>query len=125
MKSTVAVLNDERNVLISLRMALEAEGYEARTYSDGPSALEALAAHPADLAILNGHMPGMHGVELFLRLRQHSDMPVIFLSAHAEEIERQLSNSGVTADDYVELPFSQRELVERVAARLSARSAQP
>ena len=124
MKSTVAIVNDERNILISLRMALEAAGYEVRTYSDGLSALEALMAQPADLAILNGHMPRMHGVELFRRLRQLSDMPVIFLSAHAEEIESQLADSAMTAEDFVELPFSQRRLVERVKVRLSARAAQ-
>lgn len=124
MKSTVAIVNDERNILISLRMALESEGYEVRTYSDVLSALEALMAHPADLAILNGRMPRMHGVELFRRLRQLSALPIIFLSAQAEEIESQLANSGVTADDYIQMPFSQRRLVERVAARLSARAAQ-
>jgi two-component system, OmpR family, response regulator ChvI len=119
MKATVAVVNDERNILISLRMALQAEGYEVRTYIEPLEALEHLTADPADLAILNGHMPRMHGVELFRLLRKHSDMPVMFLSAQADEIERQLRTSGTPAVDYVHLPFSQRRLLERVAALLS------
>jgi two-component system response regulator ChvI len=122
-KQTIAVVNDERNILISLRLALENLGYNVRTYSDPFVALDELTARPPDLAILNGRMPRMHGIELFRRLREHSDTPVIFLSGSAEEIGETLRAPDMTADDYIQIPFSQRHLLERVAARLSAPSA--
>src|SRR6267154_994306 len=77
MKSTIALVDDERNILTSLGMALEAEGYKVRTYSDGAAALEALTEEPVDLAILDIKMPRMDGLELLRRLRQQTDMPVI------------------------------------------------
>jgi two-component system, OmpR family, response regulator ChvI len=122
-KQTIAVVNDERNILISLRLALENLGYNVRTYRDPLTALQELTARPADLAILNGRMPHMHGIELFRRLREHSDLPVIFLSASAEEIGETLRAPDMTADDYIQIPFSQRHLIERVAVRLSVPSA--
>ena len=86
-KSTIALVDDERNILTSLGMALEAEGYKVRTYNDGAAALEALAEEPADLAILDIKMPRMDGMELLRRLRQLTDMPVIFLTSKDEEID--------------------------------------
>src|SRR5262245_46964017 len=86
-KSTIAVVDDEPNILKPLRMALEAEGYKVRTYSDGASALEALTEEPADLGIFDIKMPRMDGMELLRRLRQQSDMPVIFLTSKDEEID--------------------------------------
>src|SRR5204863_3791024 len=80
-KSTIALVDDERNILTSLGMALEAEGYKVRTYSDGAAALEALTEEPVDLAILDTKMPRMDGLELLRRLRQQTDMPVIFLTS--------------------------------------------
>jgi CheY-like chemotaxis protein len=79
-KSTIALVDDERNILTSLGMALEAEGYKVRTYSDGAAALEALSEEPVDLAILDIKMPRMDGMELLRRLRQQTGMPVIFTS---------------------------------------------
>ena len=76
-KSTICLVDDERNILTSLCMALEAEGYRVRTYSDGVAALEGLTEEPADLAILDIKMPRMDGMELLRRLRQQTDMPVI------------------------------------------------
>jgi two-component system, OmpR family, response regulator ChvI len=116
-KSTVALVDDERNILTSLGMALEAEGYKVRTYSDGQSALEALTEDPADLAILDIKMPRMDGMELLRRLRQLTDMPVIFLTSKDEEID-QLFGLKMGADDYISKPFSQRLVVERVKAVL-------
>ena len=116
-KSTIALVDDERNILTSLGMALEAEGYKVRTYSDGAAALEALTEEPADLAILDIKMPRMDGMELLRRLRQQTDMPVIFLTSKDEEID-ELFGLKMGADDYIAKPFSQRLVVERVKAVL-------
>ncbi len=116
-KSTIALVDDERNILTSLRMALEAEGYKVRTYNDGAAALEALTEDPADLGIFDIKMPRMDGMELLRRVRQQSDMPVIFLTSKDEEID-ELFGLKMGADDYVAKPFSQRLVVERVKAIL-------
>jgi two-component system response regulator ChvI len=116
-KSTIALVDDERNILTSLRMALEAEGYKVRTYNDGASALEALTEDPADLGIFDIKMPRMDGMELLRRVRQQSDMPVIFLTSKDEEID-ELFGLKMGADDYIAKPFSQRLIVERVKAVL-------
>jgi two-component system response regulator ChvI len=113
MKSTIALVDDERNILTSLGMALEAKGYKVRTYSDGAAALEALTEEPVDLAILDIKMPRMDGLELLRRLRQQTDMPVIFLTSKEGEID-ELFGLKLGADDYIAKPFSQRLLVERV-----------
>ena len=122
-KSTIALVDDERNILTSLGMALEAEGYKVRTYSDGAAALEALSEEPVDLAILDIKMPRMDGMELLRRLRQQTDMPVIFLTSKDEEID-ELFGLKMGADDYIAKPFSQRLVVERVKAVLRRFSAQ-
>src|SRR6516225_1044580 len=116
-KSTIALVDDERNILTSLGMALEAEGYKVRTYGDGAAALKALSEEPADLAILDIKMPRMDGMELLRRLRQLTDMPVIFLTSKDEEID-ELFGLKMGADDYIAKPFSQRLVVERVKAVL-------
>ena len=118
-KSTIALVDDERNILTSLRMALEAEGYKVRTYGDGVSALEALAEEPADLGIFDIKMPRMDGMELLRRVRQQSEMPVIFLTSKDEEID-ELFGLKMGADDYIAKPFSQRLIVERVKAVCAA-----
>jgi two-component system, OmpR family, response regulator ChvI len=116
-KSTIVLVDDERNILTSLRLALEAEGYKVRTYNDGVSALEALTEEPADLGIFDIKMPRMDGMELLRRVRQQSDMPVIFLTSKDEEID-ELFGLKMGADDYIAKPFSQRLIVERVKAVL-------
>jgi two-component system response regulator ChvI len=115
--SNIALVDDDRNILTSLRVALEAEGYKVRTYNDGVSALEGLAEVPADLGIFDVKMPRMDGMELLRKIRQQSDMPVIFLTSKDEEID-QLFGLKMGADDYISKPFSQRLLVERVRAIL-------
>jgi len=115
--STVVLVDDDRNILNSLRMALEAEGYKIRTYNDGAAALEGLTEAKADLGIFDIKMPKMDGMELLRRLRQGSDMPVIFLTSKDEEID-ELFGLKMGADDYIGKPFSQRLLVERVKAIL-------
>jgi two-component system, OmpR family, response regulator ChvI len=119
---TIALVDDDRNILTSLRMALESEGYNTQTYNDGSSALEGLTGNPPDLAILDIKMPRMDGMELLRRLRQMSEMPVIFLTSKDEEID-ELFGLKMGADDYIRKPFSQRLLVERVKVVL--RRAQP
>ena len=116
-KSTIALVDDERNILTSLRMALEAEGYKVRTYNDGVSALEALSEDPADLGIFDIKMPRMDGMELLRRVRQRSDMPVIFLTSKDEELD-ELMGLRLGADDYITKPFSQRLVLERIRALL-------
>ena len=114
---TIALVDDDRNILTSLRMLLEAEGYKTQTYNDGASALDGLAENPPDLAILDIKMPRMDGMELLRRLRQRSELPVIFLTSKDEEID-ELFGLKMGADDFIRKPFPQRLLVERVKAVL-------
>ncbi len=114
---TVALVDDDRNILTSVSIALEAEGYRTMTYSDGASALDGFKTSPPDLAILDIKMPRMDGMELLRRLRQKSDMPVIFLTSKEEEID-ELFGLKMGADDFIRKPFSQRLLVERVKTLL-------
>ncbi len=115
--ATIALVDDDKNILTSVSMLLEQEGYHVKTYSDGAAALTALAAAPPDLAILDIKMPRMDGLELLRRLRQTADMPVIFLTSKDEEID-ELMGLNAGADDYIRKPFSQRLLLERVKAVL-------
>ena len=114
---TIALVDDDRNILTSVSIALEAEGYKVETYTDGASALEGLLARPPQLAIFDIKMPRMDGMELLRRLRQKSDLPVIFLTSKDEEID-ELFGLKMGADDFITKPFSQRLLVERVKAIL-------
>jgi two-component system, OmpR family, response regulator ChvI len=121
---TIALVDDDRNILTSVSIALEAEGYRIVAYTDGASALDGFGTSPPDLAILDIKMPRMDGMELLRRLRQKSDMPVIFLTSKEEEID-ELFALKMGADDFVRKPFSQRLLVERVKAlirRVTARA---
>jgi two-component system, OmpR family, response regulator ChvI len=114
---TIALVDDDRNILTSVSIALEAEGYKVETYTDGASALDGLLARPPHLGIFDIKMPRMDGMELLRRLRQKSDMPVIFLTSKDEEID-ELFGLKMGADDFITKPFSQRLLVERVKAIL-------
>jgi two-component system response regulator ChvI len=114
---TIALVDDDKNILASVSMLLEQEGYHVRTYNDGASALTALTATPPDLAILDIKMPRMDGMELLRRLRQAAEIPVIFLTSKDEEID-ELMGLNAGADDYIRKPFSQRLLLERVKAVL-------
>lgn len=115
--TTIALVDDDRNILTSVSIALEAEGYKVETYTDGASALDGLMARPPNLAIFDIKMPRMDGMELLRRLRQKSDLPVIFLTSKDEEID-ELFGLKMGADDFITKPFSQRLLVERVKAVL-------
>ncbi len=115
MANSIALVDDDRNILASVSMALEAEGFSVRCYADGAEALRGLAQQPADLAILDIKMPRMDGMELLAQLRKDSAMPVIFLTSKDDEVDEVLG-LRMGADDYIKKPFSQRLLIERIRA---------
>lgn len=117
MSANIALVDDDRNILTSVSIAMQAEGYVTRIYSDGETALQALLQNPADLGIFDIKMPRMDGLELLRRLREKSDMPVIFLTSKDEELDEALG-LAMGADDYITKPFSQRLLIARVKAIL-------
>jgi len=124
---TIALVDDDRNILTSVSMALEAEGFKVRTYTDGAEALRGLTSQPADLAVLDIKMPRMDGMELLQRLRKQSAIPVIFLTSKDDEID-ELLGLRMGADDYIKKPFSQKLLIERIRTlirRLEANAAGP
>jgi two-component system, OmpR family, response regulator ChvI len=117
---TIALVDDDCNILTSVSMVLEAEGYRITTYTDGFSALDGFDSSPPDLAILDIKMPRMDGMETLRRLREKSDLPVIFLTSKDEEFD-EIFGLKMGADDFVRKPFSQRLLAERVKAVLRRR----
>lgn len=117
MSATIALVDDDRNILTSVSIAMQSEGYVTRLYPDGETALKALLDNPADLGIFDIKMPRMDGLELLRRLREKSAMPVIFLTSKDEELDEALG-LAMGADDYITKPFSQRLLIARVKAIL-------
>ena len=115
--SRIALVDDDRNILTSVAMTLEAEGFEVETYNDGQSALDAFSKSPPDMGVFDIKMPRMDGMDLLQRVRQKSAMPVIFLTSKDDEIDEVLG-LRMGADDYMRKPFSQRLLVERIRAIL-------
>ncbi len=120
--SRIALVDDDRNILTSVSMTLESEGFEVETYNDGQSALDAFTRRMPELAVLDIKMPRMDGMDLLQRLRQTSSVPVIFLTSKDDEIDEVLG-LRMGADDYVRKPFSQRLLVERIRAILRRQEA--
>ncbi|MEO8532058.1 MAG: response regulator transcription factor, partial [Deltaproteobacteria bacterium] len=118
----IALVDDDRNILTSVSMTLEAEGFDVETYNDGQAAFEAFNKRLPDLAVLDIKMPRMDGMDLLQRLRQRTAMPVIFLTSKDDEIDEVLG-LRMGADDYVKKPFSQRLLVERIRALLRRQEA--
>jgi two-component system response regulator ChvI len=123
MTQSIALVDDDQNILASVSIVLEAEGFEVHTYTDGENALEGLGRQPVDLAILDIKMPRMDGMELLGHIRENSSLPVIFLTSKDEEID-EIVGLSIGADDYIKKPFSQRLLIERIRAVLRRR-AQP
>ncbi len=116
--SKIALVDDDRNILTSVSMTLEAEGFDVVTYNDGQAALDGFAKSMPDMAVLDIKMPRMDGMDLLQRLREKkSKLPVIFLTSKDDEIDEVLG-LRMGADDYVKKPFSQRLLVERIRALL-------
>ena len=116
-RRTIALVDDDRNILTSVTMMLETEGFSVRAYADPEEALRELTVRPVDLAVLDIKMPRLDGMELLTRLRRQVATPVIFLTSKDDEIDEALGLK-MGADDYITKPFSQRLLVERVRAVL-------
>ncbi|EXS70733.1 response regulator transcription factor [Sphingobium sp. Ant17] len=117
MTATIALVDDDKNILTSVSIALQSEGFMTRIYSDPEGALKALLDNPADLAVFDIKMPRMDGLELLRRLREKTQMPVIFLTSKADELDEALG-LAMGADDYIAKPFSQRLLIARIRAIL-------
>ena len=111
--SEVVLVDDDANIIKTLQMALEAEGFQVRSYTDGQTALDALANKPADIGVFDIKMPRMDGLELLRRLRETSQMPVVFLTSKDDEID-EVFGLKMGADDYITKPFLQRLLIERL-----------
>lgn len=120
-QAKIALVDDDKNILTSVTMALEAEGFDVKTYNDGEAGLKGLQTNPVDLAVLDIKMPRMDGMEVLTKLRESSQMPVIFLTSKDDEID-QLLGLKMGADDYITKPFSQRLLIERIRAILRRES---
>jgi two-component system response regulator ChvI len=116
-RQTIALVDDDRNILATLSIALQSEGFATRLYSDGATALKALLENPPDLAIFDIKMPRMDGMELLHKLRESTDLPVIFLTSKDSE-QDEAQGLAMGADDYIAKPFSQRLLVARIRAIL-------
>jgi two-component system response regulator ChvI len=117
MSHVIALVDDDRNILTSVSIALQSEGFVTRVYTDGTSALKAFSDNPADLGVFDIKMPQMDGMELLRRLREFSAMPVIFLTSKDDELDEALG-LAMGADDYISKPFSQRLLLARIRAIL-------
>ena len=119
MKQTIALVDDDRNILTSLSIALEKEGFNIQTYLDGESALIGLSRNPPDLAVIDIKMPRMDGEELWKKLRKKTSMPVIFLTSKDEEVD-ELLGLKLGADDFVKKSggFSTKVLIERIRVQL-------
>ena len=117
MPHTIALVDDDQNILATLSATLRDEGYSVDTYGDGVEALDGIARRPVDLAILDIKMPRMDGMELLGNLRKKNNLPVIFLTSKDDEID-EVMGLRMGADDYIKKPFSQRLLLERIRAVL-------
>lgn len=116
-QQVIALVDDDRNILATVSIALQAEGYVTRLYSDGEAALNALLENPPDLAVFDIKMPKMDGMELLGKLREKSELPVIFLTSKDDEQDEE-AGLAQGADDYIAKPFSQRLLNARIKAIL-------
>jgi two-component system, OmpR family, response regulator ChvI len=117
MSQVIALVDDDRNILTSVSIALQAEGFLTRVYTDGQTALKAFGDNPPDLGVFDIKMPRMDGMELLRRVRETSSMPVIFLTSKDDELDEALG-LAMGADDYISKPFSQRLLIARIRALL-------
>lgn len=117
MPQNIALVDDDRNILTSVSMALEAEGFAVKTYNDGEEGLKGITSVTPDLVVLDIKMPRMDGMEVLSRLREESAVPVIFLTSKDDEVD-EVIGLRMGADDYITKPFSQRLLIERIRALL-------
>lgn len=117
MAHNIALVDDDRNILTSVSMSLEAEGFNVKTYNDGEEGLNGITSNPPDLVVLDIKMPRMDGMEVLTKLRESSALPVIFLTSKDDEVD-EVIGLRMGADDYITKPFSQRLLIERIRALL-------
>ena len=119
MKETIALIDDDRNILTSLSIALEKEGFKVQTYLDGESALIGLTRSPPDLAVIDIKMPRMDGEELLRKLRKKTSLPVIMLTSKDEEVD-ELLGLKLGADDFIKKSggFSMKVLIERIRVQM-------
>ncbi|NQZ13452.1 MAG: response regulator transcription factor [Alphaproteobacteria bacterium] len=117
MSQNIALVDDDRNILTSVSMSLEAEGYNVKTYNDGEEGLSGIKTSTPDLVVLDIKMPRMDGMEVLTKLREESAIPVIFLTSKDDEVD-EVIGLRMGADDYITKPFSQRLLIERIRALL-------
>src|SRR3954466_797469 len=117
MSQVIALVDDDRNILTSVSIALQQEGFVTRVYADPQVALKAIGDNPPDLGVFDIKMPGMDGMELLRRVRESSSVPVIFLTSKDDELDEALG-LAMGADDYISKPFSQRLLIARIRALL-------
>ncbi|MGM0421675.1 MAG: response regulator transcription factor [Pseudomonadota bacterium] len=113
MTHTIALVDDDQNILTSVSIALESEGFVVKPYKDGEEAVKDLLKNPADLVVLDVKMPRMDGIEVIKHLKEKTEMPVIFLTSKDDEID-ELLGLRMGAEDYITKPFSQRLLLERI-----------
>lgn len=116
-QAKIALIDDDRNILTSVSMALEAEGFNVKTYMEGEAAVKGLEMNPVDLVVSDIKMPRMDGMEVLAKIREKSNVPLIFLTSKDDEID-QVLGLRMGADDYITKPFSQRLLIERIRAIL-------
>ena len=117
MADRIALVDDDQNILTSVALALESEGFDVDSYSDSEAAFVGITRRKVDLAVLDIKMPRMDGIELLQKLRKQSQLPVIFLTSKDDELDEALG-LGMGADDYITKPFSQRLLLARIRAVL-------
>ena len=117
MLNKIALVDDDQNILTSVSLALESEGFIVDKYQDGEQGLNGVKRRPPDLLVLDIKMPKLDGMEVLERLRKQSNLPVIFLTSKDDEVDEALG-LRIGADDYIKKPFSQRLLIERIKALL-------
>ncbi len=117
MSDKIILVDDDQNILVSVSMALEAEGFDVKTFNDGESGLQGILENTPDLVVLDVKMPRMDGIEVLAKLREESSVPVIFLTSKDDEVD-QVIGLRMGADDYITKPFSQRLLIERIKVLL-------
>jgi len=119
MTNTIALVDDDRNILTSISMALENEGFKVQTYIDAESALVGISRNPPDLAVIDIKMPRMDGEELLKRLRKKTSIPILFLTSKDDEVD-ELLGLKLGADDFIKKSggFSIKVLIERIRVQL-------
>jgi two-component system response regulator ChvI len=117
MTQKIALVDDDRNIVTSVKIALETEGFDVVTFYDGEEGYRGILDTKPDLAVLDIKMPRMDGMELLTKLRETVNTPVIFLTSKDDEVD-QVIGLRLGADDYITKPFSQRLLIERIRSVL-------